>query len=298
MSGDERTPPNYLNTLKTFAISQFTSTPPMSGAKKLWETVVNGAFDNNKPDFEPVLDRNGKAIFYESLSRPMDDEGIHQKIFPLVNAFYRSGAHNDLDLCTCTTALMNAVQQNKKPISLNISVVSALNPDFFDTMESHIESHNLKPEDVVFEILEHGVNPKADINHLRALKDKGYRFALDDFGVGQDHKNRLHAFGDIIDYIKIDGPYIRDYLEQEACGIAYPNTDKNQLFDILVTIDKHFGNTKSISLIAEHVHTDQEIPILDELGFIGYQGEFSKEHSPVRVLNESLANEFSTCDHE
>ncbi len=266
---------------------------------KIWNAVVNGALDNNKPDFHPVKDEDNNILFYESLSRPIDDDGVSQAIYPLVNEYYDHHQHFDLDLCTCITAMEIAEINGFKPISLNVSVASALNPRFFDFIEENTEKYGFQPKDIIFEILEHSVNQDANIDHLYKLKDKGYRFALDDFGIEKKFQDLLHVFGGLVEIIKVDGqPYVRDYLNKVNCDETAPSSHKCDLIRILIDIDQYYGAKEMPTLVAEHVHDRQEIPTLKKLGFTGFQGEYTKKWDPTKSLGDPLANPSDACDYE
>ena len=301
MSGIKDILPNCHASLKAFArtMSQYALSEPTNPTTKMWNAVVNGALDNNRPDFHPVKDEDNNILFYESLSRPIDNNGVSQAIYPLVNEYYDHHQHYDLDLCTCFTAMEVAEINNLKPISLNISVASALNPHFFDFIETDLKTFGFKPEDIIFEILEHPVDRDANIEHLEKLKAKGCRFALDDFGIEKKFQDHLHVFGDLVDFIKVDGqPYVRDYLDKVNCDETAPSSDKCDLIKILIDINRHYGTNKIPSLIAEHVHNRQEIPILKKLGFVGFQGEYTKKWDPAKSLDDPLANPSDACDYE
>ncbi len=295
MSRGEELLPNYQVPIKAFAQAMSIGSNTL---RDLWDTVINGAFENDVTSFDPVKDKNNCIIFHESLSRPVDDGGVPHKIYPLVSLYYRHNKHFEMDLCTCNTALINASEKGIKPISLNISVVSALSPEFFTSIKRIIEVHGFAPQDVVFEILEHDVDRGADIGHLLSLKKEGYRFALDDFAVGESHENRLYVFGDLVEFIKFDKSCVRGYLDQIICDEESPKTDENSLIKALTVINRNLGEQKNVSLIAEYVYHRDEIPTLKKLGFDGFQGEYSQKWDQDNRPDEPLAKQPRACDYE
>ena len=273
-----------LDSLKGAAAIQCQKIIP-TGTFSRFVALLNGALDNNNnhPVFEPILKKNGTVLAYESLSRPKDNDGVCHGIQDLAITSYQLGKHLELDTLTCISGMENAFNQKRLPVSLNISVASALRPDFFEEIDRHVRTLGLKPDDIIFEILEHDVDPETDIDHLWEIKDMDYRFALDDFGIGKEHVNRLRVFGELVDFIKIDGPYICGYLKQNGFNITNDEKCKDGIFDCLAVLNKHYGSYDTMPfLIAERAHTFEEIIALSDLGFSGFQGQELKNVLAIR----------------
>lgn len=245
----------------------------------LYDAFKNGAIQ------ETIYGKDG-PIAHESLCRPKDAKGYEYSIGHISQAFYDRGMALDFDTLTCAIGLKHAVQTGKTPITLNISVESALNDTFFDGVEDRVARNGLSPTDTIFEILEHPVKGTPPRAHLHALQDKGYRFALDDFSRGTEHCGRLEAFGDIVDYVKIDGPLVRAHLQQPE---PYKTTDiygnsetyKAEQFDKVVDRIQRFNDKyrdAPIELIAERVRTAQEALYFFNQGITGVQGRDLRDH--------------------
>lgn len=236
------------------------------------QAVLNNAFKNSAVQ-ETIYYKDGSVLAHESLCHPTDASGKRYSIANISKLAYECGLSKTFDIMTSSLGIKKAVKTGKIPITINISVESALDPEFFDEIYKRVLKRGLNPKDIIFEILEHDVELDADISHLHALKRQGYRFALDDFGKGQSHDNRLEVFGDIIDFIKIDGPYVRAYLEETYHYKSAPNKNllyyPNDLADILEKIEKK--GLGHIPIIAEFVQNMKEIEKLVPLGVTGYQ---------------------------
>ena len=202
--------------------------------------------------FEPIFGRD-KILAHEALARP-EGNGQAFPIQILANQMYNFGYSSQLDTLTS----LNALHQTRKfPITLNISVESALSEKFWDLLIPRIARYS--PRDVIFEILEHNVDLSADTMVIEALRGAGYRFALDDFGLGAMHNRRLQVFGPIMDFIKIDGYYLQD---------LYVHNPDN-----LKSLVKYLRSSyPQAQLIAEHVKHFDQAQILFALGFCGVQG--------------------------
>ena len=75
------------------------------------------------------------------------------------------------------------------------------------------------PEMIVFEIVESTVidNPEATKTLINALRSKGVRIALDDFGIGMSNLERLLEYP--IDILKIDRCFVQSPTRESREGI-------------------------------------------------------------------------------
>jgi EAL domain-containing protein (putative c-di-GMP-specific phosphodiesterase class I) len=92
---------------------------------------------------------------------------------------------------------------------------------------------------------------------MTSLREMGCQFALDDFGSG------LSSFGYLkklpVDYLKIDGMFIRDILNDETDRIVVKS-----IIDI--------ARTLNIKTVAEFVENDELIEVVRDLGADYAQG--------------------------
>ena len=94
---------------------------------------------------------------------------------------------------------------------------------------------------------------------MAALREMGCQFALDDFGSG------LSSFGYLkklpVDYIKIDGMFIRDLMHDQTDRIFVKS-----IIDIAKTLN--------IETVAEFVESDEILEVVTKLG-AGYAQGFA-----------------------
>ena len=221
-------------------------------------SVMSDAYKNGAVQ-EPIYGRN-RVIAAESLARPSDDTFGDYSIGELSQEFYARGLAEKFDTLTSSIGIKYARQF---PATLNISVESALSPKFWDGIQKRAE--NFEPEHFIFEILEHDVDVNADISHLRALKERGYRFALDDYAGTPEDKHRLAVFGDLVDYIKVDGPLVR-------AGLGDTEMADHSVDEFVQVLARLQTDYPDIELIAERVRTAEEAQTLFDMGFTGVQG--------------------------
>ncbi|MFP4386675.1 MAG: EAL domain-containing protein [Alphaproteobacteria bacterium] len=275
--------------------------PAAPGARSIvdrWNPATTG-----EPQFHVTLEAilpqtaGAPALAHETLCAPVKTGGDNTpSILEISRAYYETGKHTVFDTCTSLLGLQEAANTGKFPVTLNISVASALDPGFFQAIDEYVQAQRLNPEDIIFEILEHDVDPNADADHLQHLKRKGYRFALDDFGTGTSRQNRLTVFGKHVDFIKVDGPFIRSFLHDSGFISPYDRQEgspahcSNDLEAILTGLHTFFAqrNIPTPSLIAERPHTCQEITTLTQMGFTGFQSRYmfvGRCALPVRSCN-------------
>lgn len=108
---------------------------------------------------------------------------------------------------------------------------------------------------------------------LQAVRDLGCRTALDDFGVGF---SSFHYLGQLpVDYIKIDGSFIRSLLI---------SPDSRVIVRAIADIAKGFGK----QTIAEFVDQEALLPILKSYGITYGQGFYLGKPSQLRKLVISM----------
>jgi len=136
---------------------------------------------------------------------------------------------------------------------VNLSGRSIGDPRFLALLESIIKHANLPPGVLNFEITETAIirNISEAAKVMGRLKDFGCRFALDDFGSGLSSFEYLRKLP--VDYIKIDGMFVRDIVTDEVDRIFVKS---------IIDIAKVMG----IKSIAEFVENDDILRVVTDLG--------------------------------
>ena len=99
--------------------------------------------------------------------------------------------------------------------AINLSSASINEDQFMDFLREQLALHQIPPQVICFEITETvaiaNMGKATSLSH--ALKELGYRFALDDFGM------KLSSFGYLkhlaVDYLKIDGSFVKHIVEEQ-----------------------------------------------------------------------------------
>jgi EAL domain-containing protein (putative c-di-GMP-specific phosphodiesterase class I) len=106
------------------------------------------------------------------------------------------------------------------------------------------------------------------LQFIHELRQLGCRFALDDFGAGFSSFYYLKRFE--VDYLKIDGGFIRDLAKDEGNRIL-----------VKALCDAARGVSKHAQVIAEGVEDREVLKILTEMGTVYGQGFLFHRPAPL-----------------
>ncbi len=143
--------------------------------------------------------------------------------------------------------------------SINLSGRSIGSQTFHKFLRESLEASNIKMSSLCFEITETAVvdNVERSVEFINSIKELGVKFSLDDFGTGLSSFSYLKQFP--VDYLKIDGEFVRDILED----------DKSYVFIRSMT---EVGHCLDMKVIAEFVESDTMFDKLREANVDYIQG--------------------------
>lgn len=223
--------------------------------------------------FQPIVSLQDEEVMgYEALLRDPLSRVSPAKLFEVAQT---TGIHHLLDMRARQTAIKSRVGNIPNGVKsfINFLPSTIYNPLFSikNTMES-MKQHNVRPEDVVFEVVE--TEKIADIDHLKSIfsvyKQEGIKVALDDFGTGNSTYEVLVKLGP--DYVKIDRSIIMN-CDQDL-------GKQQHLIDIVKT-SRELG----IISLAEGIERKEELEICREIGIELAQGYyFGKPESKPKLL--------------
>jgi diguanylate cyclase (GGDEF)-like protein len=212
-----------------------------------------------------------KTVHYEVLARLRDDDGSLIQPAQFIELAESLGLIREIDLRVVEKVLKHIANHpsgGSLRYFVNLSRVSISDPAWVRRFQQLLASAPVHPGQLVFEITETAAMSEVDVTlkFIERLKAMGHRFALDDFGAGFSSFFYLKRFE--VDYIKIDGGFIRDLCEG----------DSNVLF-VRALNDVARGLSKQV--IAEGVETAQALEILLQMGAQYGQGYLFRSPYPI-----------------
>jgi len=144
-------------------------------------------------------------------------------------------------------------------ISINVSPVQLMRPQFLADVEQALASSGLAPHRVEVEITESVFmdDSAAALNNLHGLKRLGVRIALDDFGTGYSAFQYLRRFP--FDTLKIDRAFVRELLTHH---------DARAIVRTIIGL----ANTLGMRTVAEGVEEPAQLEVLRLAGCSEIQG--------------------------
>lgn len=136
--------------------------------------------------------------------------------------------------------------------SINLSGQSVSEKNFLPYVVEQLEISGIDPGAICFEITETAAisNLASAMEFINALHEKGCRFALDDFGSGLSSFSYLKNLN--IDYVKIDGSFVRSMHEDKVSAA---------MVEAITKVAHEMG----IGVIAEWVEHERTIDMLRAL---------------------------------
>ena len=167
-------------------------------------------------------------------------------------------------------AAWNAQGVNEKFVSYNISPVQFERTSFIKEMIDLINEYKINPKNLVVEITETAFSQFLKTETLLKMREKNMLIAIDDFGSGYSSMNRLLQLP--IDFMKIDGEYIRDVAS-------------NKKYQEIVKSILNIAKSLKIKSIAECVETKEQVEFLKENDCDYAQGYYyHKPMSPEDIV--------------
>lgn len=152
--------------------------------------------------------------------------------------------------------------------SVNLSGNSLNDETLLEWILGEFNQSKVAPESLCFEITEtaaiSNLNRASEL--IRELKQRGCRFALDDFGSG--HSSFAYIKYLPVDYLKIDGGFVREMGQDETAGA-------------MVAAINEMGHVLGIKTVAEHVESNETLKVLRGIAVDYVQGFVLSEPLPI-----------------
>ncbi|MFV0337122.1 MAG: putative bifunctional diguanylate cyclase/phosphodiesterase, partial [Chthoniobacterales bacterium] len=246
-----------------------------------WSQILGEAIYDRRFEiwFQPIvrLD-NANPIFFEVLLRLREKEGNIIEPSAFIPQAERMHLMPELDFYVIEKVSSVLESYPDVNLSINLSAQALALPDLLRTIDEIFLAKSIDPSRVVWEVTETEAltNLEEAARQTRALHDRGFLVALDDFGSGFssfDYLRKLH-----IDFLKIDGTIIRN-IDRDSASYAFTKA----IHDI--------GKSMNLQCIAEYVETERVSQVLSEIGVLYGQGFLFSAPKP-RLINASCLNTF------
>jgi len=217
------------------------------------------------PYFQPIMDcKSGEVYAYEALARLETEDGevISAGMFIDAADKYNISLNLDRVMLLKVTQFMAAHKKETGAMPLvfvNLTPQEIQHHDILNYAEKLCQDYSIPASNIVFEVTER--EAISDLSNMRrfltALREKGFAFALDDFGSGY---NSFHYLRELhFEYVKIDGAFITNILESKI---------DRALVETLNNLCQQLG----MKTLAEFVESEDVMIKLQEMGIDFAQG--------------------------
>jgi diguanylate cyclase (GGDEF)-like protein len=215
----------------------------------------------------PALDLDGTLIHEEALLRLRQDSGNLMTAGQFMPMAARFGYLGQLDLIAIELACAR-VKAGATAVAVNISSASIHDKVFLDALGDLLLPYRSVCDRLWFEVNEAGLD--GDYERLtpfsKIARQFGVKVGIEHFGRQMGRFPALYELH--LDYIKIDGSFVRDIDQQPV---------NQQLVKAIVGI----ANAAGLMVMAEQVHTEAEWATLRSLGVNGATGPLATSRSKV-----------------
>jgi EAL domain-containing protein (putative c-di-GMP-specific phosphodiesterase class I)/GGDEF domain-containing protein len=226
--------------------------------------------------FQPIVDLATRAVHHHELLARLDGG---RSPYALVTFAEGVGMIEEFDLAICQRAIEFLTDKAgaNATIAVNLSGRSLESDLFPEALGALLKPHAALRPRLLFEITESTQIAKLEhVNQVvQTLRERGHRFALDDFGAGASSFPYLHAL--TVDFVKIDGAYVKRVLSNPR-DAAIPRA--------MVVLCRDLG----VRTIAEMVESEEQARELKALGVDFGQGYLFGKPAPQPVVPERGAD--------
>jgi len=242
-----------------------------------WAKKLQIAFDENLlvAYFQPIFNiKENKVLKFESLVRMIDDDKVVSPFF-FLGAAARMGKLSDITRIMMRQVFEISKKYPQVEFSINVSFEDFEQANLLPEIKELVKEYAVNTKNIIFELLETGTlgDEKKIIETIKELKELGFKIAIDDFGTG--NSNFAHLMLMKVDYIKIDGQFIKNINEDQ------------QSLNITKTI-KTFADMTGAKTIAEFVSEEKILDAITGLEIDFAQGYYLSEPKPASEIDNML----------
>jgi diguanylate cyclase (GGDEF)-like protein/PAS domain S-box-containing protein len=251
----------------------------MQWVSRIRQALKEDRFQLFQQPIVPVSkNKNNIACHHEVLLRMLDEKGELIAPGQFLGAAEQFGLMIDIDTWVLRHALdwlsTQTTEHQEHHLAINLSGQSMSSNSFLDNVIIVLKASGVNPRQICFEITETAAIADLDnaTRFIKALRNMGCEFALDDFGSGMSSFAYLKNLP--VNYLKIDGSYVRDVV-------------KNPIDRSMVEAVNQIGHAMGIKTIAEFVEDEATLGALAVIGVDYAQGYGIAKPAPLENLSTS-----------
>lgn len=216
---------------------------------------------------QPIVSLTGKDEIgrFEILLRMQDSHGNRVSSDAFFSAAERYQLMPQIDRWVVSNTLARLsehseyLKKNRAIFAINLSGQSLGDDDILNFIEEEIGSSGVPYESLCFEVTESAAvsNREKAQAFIDALRKRGCKFSLDDFGAGLSSFAYLKNFQ--VDTLKIDGSFIRDIID-------------NRISESMVAAITQVAKVMELETVAEYVESLETKKLITKLGVDFAQG--------------------------
>jgi len=241
--------------------------------RQVQQAIELGRFRLLVQAIEPLGAGPGRGRHGELLLRMLGDDGELVTPDSFLAAAERYELMPAIDRWVVDAAFA-LLEQERGPLStfgvcaINLSGQSFADPESLRLILRRLDESTIAPAKVCFEITETAAIADLDAacEYIRTVKDRGCRFALDDFGSGVSSFGYLRRLP--VDYLKIDGSFVQ--------RMAEDGTDRAMVESI-----NRMAHVLGMQTVAEYVPDARTLELLRRIGVDFAQGSAVQEPQPL-----------------
>jgi diguanylate cyclase (GGDEF)-like protein len=166
----------------------------------------------------------------------------------------------------------NLGRQEQGTYFVNLSGSTLSDQSFFEYIKQLQKDHNINPQLICFEITEtEAINNLVDaVEFIIDIREKGFKFALDDFGVGLSSFTYLKTIP--VDFLKVDGGFVKNMLNDPI--------DQG-----IVDACNHIAHAAGLKTVAEFIEDEGTLKALASMGVDFGQGYHMAKPGPLPIIS-------------
>jgi diguanylate cyclase (GGDEF)-like protein len=257
-----------------YLVSEIQKTLDKDGFSLLAQPIISLKDDDQKNRFEILL-------------RMKDNKGNRVSSSAFFSAAERYQLMPQIDRWVVSTTLarlaehIGYLEESGAIFAINLSGQSLGDGEILNFVEDEIDSSGVPSSSLCFEVTESAAVSSRDKAQafIDALRKRGCKFSLDDFGAGLSSFAYLKNFN--VDVLKIDGGFIRDITE-------------NRISESMVAAITQVAKVMKLETVAEYVESEATMKLIAELGVDFAQGHAVGKPMPLEQVLDDITGRTKT----